>query len=198
MTLPNHETCRLDFILPNPYYSARSGLPIPNIKGEAMKPKALNKNKIGKTAILATLFSVAILSILSGCAAVQEKKSSGVIISREATEIWHSYEVLPNYNYYITGAASRPWHIIGIDEKYHLTSKLWEPVDLTPEMVDKWINYYRPRVGYSVNSYGSFIINPEGERIGLWYSVRKYNHKGSVEFGENNQISAKRPARQWY
>ena len=154
--------------------------------------------RIEKTIILPFCIFFIVLFTLAGCAATAGKKSAGVVHSQEATEIWHSYEVLPNYKYYISGAKSRPMYIIGIDDKYHLTSKNWKPVDLTPEMLNKWINYYRPRVGYSVNSYGAFIMDPNGERVGLWYAMRNFKLTGSVKFGENNQISVTRPSRHWY
>ncbi len=152
-----------------------------------------NISNIGKTTIPSLLFLVAVLSTLTGCAAVQGKKSSGVVTSREATDIWHSYEILPNYHYYTTGPQAQPNYIIGIDDQYHLTSNLWKPVDLTPEMLYNWINYKRPRVGYSVEPYGAFITGPHGERIGLWYSVHDWRLKGSASVGENNQISVIRP-----
>ena len=152
---------------------------------------------MGKTIIFGGLLVIAVQGILTGCAATGGIKSSGVVHSREATEIWHSYEVLPNYNYYISGAESRPWYIIGIDDKYRLTSKNWKPVDLTSEMLDKWINYYRPRVGYDLKVYGSYILSPDGERVGLWYSMRTWRVTGTVTFGENNQIAVTRPVSHW-
>ena len=162
-----------------------------------MIPIATNRKKIGEPTNPSVLVLVMILITLTGCAAAGGIKSSGVVHSREATEIWHSYEVLPNYNYYISGAESRPWYIIGIDDKYSLTSKNWKPVDLTPEMLDKWINYYRPRVGYDPKVYGSFIIKPDGERVGLWYSMRTWRVTGTAKFGEDNQVALTRPVRNW-
>ena len=162
-----------------------------------MKRITLNKMKIEKTTILTALFLVAVLSMLNGCAATSSISSSGVVTSQEATEIWHSYEVLPNYKYYISGAESRPRYIIGIDDKYHLTSKHWKPVDLTPEMLNKWFNYYRPRVGYSQDNYGAFMQGPDGQRIGLWYSMKKWRLTGSVKVDENNGVSVTRPVRNW-
>jgi len=162
-----------------------------------MKSIAPNRPKIEKTTILSAVFLVAVLLTLTGCAVTAGKKSAGVVHSQEATDIWHSYEVLPNYNYYISGAESRPWYIIGIDNKYHLTSKNWKPVDLTPEMLNKWINYYRPRVGYSQDNYGAFMIGPNGERIGLWYSVKKWRLTGSAKVDEKNGVSVTRPVRNW-
>jgi hypothetical protein len=162
-----------------------------------MKHFSQNISQKGKAIALRGLFLVATVAALTGCAAMSDIKSSGVVHSREATDIWHSYEVLPNYNYYISGAESRPWYIIGIDDKYKLTSKNWKPVDLTPEMLNKWINYYRPRVGYDLKVYGSFIVNPDGERVGLWYSVRTWRVTGTAKFGENNEIALTRPVRNW-
>ena len=162
-----------------------------------MKRIAQNRKQKGKKTILSVLVLAIILITLTGCTATAGKKSAGVVHSREATEKWHSYEVRANYNYYISGAESRPWYIIGIDNKYHLTSKNWKPVDLTPEMLNKWINYYRPRVGYDYKIYGSFIMDPDGERIGLWYSMRTWRVTGTVKFDENNGISVTRPARHW-
>ena len=151
---------------------------------------------MGKPKFVSVLLLVVILSALSGCA-TNMKSGSSIIPGREATEIWHSYEIQPNYHYYYSGPNSRPNFIIGIDDKYQFTSNLWKPVDLTPEMLNKWINYYRPRVGYDLKVYGSFIMNPEGERIGLWYSMRTWRVTGTVKFGENNQIALTRPVRHW-
>jgi len=166
-------------------------------RGDLSMQRYNNNIRIEKTIILPFCIFFIVLFTLTGCAATAGKKSAGVVHSQEATDIWHSYEVLPNYNYYISGAESRPWYIIGIDEKYKLTSKNWKPVDLTPEMLNKWINYYRPRVGYDLKVYGSFILNPDGERVGLWYSMRTWRVTGTVKFGENNQIALTRPVRHW-
>jgi hypothetical protein len=159
-----------------------------------MKHTAHHKKIMKKTAIVSVLVLVVIQSTLIGCAATATRKSSGVSSSQAATDIWHSYQVLPNYKYYYSGSDSRPNYIIGIDDRYHLTSKLWKPVDLTPEKLNNWINYGRPRVGYSPSLYGADITDSKGQRIGLWYSVRDWRLLGTASVGENNQVSVTRPA----
>jgi len=159
-----------------------------------MKYIAHNKRLMPEAAFVAVFFLVAIQSTLIGCAATATRKSSGVSSSQAATDIWHSYQVLPNYKYYYSGSDSRPNYIIGIDDRYHLTSKLWKPVDLTPEKLNNWINYGRPRVGYSPSLYGADITDANGQRIGLWYSVRDWRLLGTASVGENNQVSVTRPA----
>ena len=153
-------------------------------------------DKLRNSTIVTVFFLVVILSTLTGCAATA-KKSSGVITSREATEIWHSYEILPNYKYYYIGPDAEPRYIIGIDDKYHLASKNWKPVDLTPEILNKWLNFIRPRVGYDPDPFGAFIVGPNGERIGLWYSLRRWWYTGYARLGENNQVFVTRPNRVW-
>jgi len=89
-----------------------------------------------KATIASVLILLVCLITLIGCAAVPER-SSGIRSSQEATDIRHSYQILPNYKYYYFGPDSRPSYIIGIDDRYRLTSKLWKPVDLTPEMLNE-------------------------------------------------------------
>ena len=149
----------------------------------------------GKPIILGILLVIAVQGMLTGCATTAGKKSSGITPSREATEIWHSYEILPNYRYYTSGPDTQPNYLIGIDDRYKLMTEFWKPVDLTPEILKNWFNYFRPRVGYSQDRFGAFITDSKGERIGLWYSVRDWRLTGTATVGENNQVFVTRPAR---
>jgi len=159
-------------------------------------PSRKKSLKAGKPIVMLVLIVIAAQGLLAGCAATGTK-TSGVITSREATDIWHSYTVYPNYNYYYVGSDSQPRFIIGIDDKYRLTSKNWKAVDLTPEMLNNWINWARPRVGYSQDPYGAFIVDSNGQRVGLWYSMRKWRLTGSAKVGEDNTIAVTRPVQHW-
>jgi hypothetical protein len=147
---------------------------------------------IRNRAILSMLILVGFQSILTGCATTAA--NSAIINSQEATDIWHSYEILPDHHYYIWGPVSQPFYIIGIDEKYRLTPGNWKPVDLTPAMLKNWFNYIDPRVGFSPFLWGSLITGPNGERIGLWYSVRDWRRVGSANLGADNQVTVTTPS----
>ena len=68
---------------------------------------------------------------------------------------------------------------------------------IEPEMLKDWFNYFRPRVGgYNPLPYGAFIMDPNGERIGLWYSVVDWRLTGSATFGENNEVTIFMPTNQ--
>ena len=151
-----------------------------------------NIKKIRNIALVSVLILVGFQSTLTGCAATG--KSSGITNSQEATDIWHSYEILPNYHYYFWGPISQPFYIIGIDDQYQLTPSSWQPVDLTAAMLRNWFNYIDPRVGYSPFLWGALITGPNGERIGLWYSVRDWRRLGSASLGENNQVTVITPS----
>ena len=158
-----------------------------------MKYQLKNKREILFPTIVLVVLLVVILTAQTGFTA-SARKGSRIVTSREATEIWHSYEINPNYNYYYSGPNSQPNYIIGIDDKYQFTSKLWKSVDLTPEMLKNWFNFIKPRVGYSLDTYGAFITGPNGERLGLWYSVKDWRLVGSASVNENNQVSVTAPA----
>jgi len=149
--------------------------------------------KIRNRAIVSVLILIGFQSTLTGCATTGT--NSGITNSQEATDIWHAYEILPNYHYYFWGPVSQPFYIIGIDEKYQLKSSHWKPVDLKPAMLKNWFNYIDPRVGFSPLLWGALITGPNGERIGLWYSVRDWRRLGSANLGENNQVTVTTPPR---
>jgi hypothetical protein len=166
------------------------------LSGGNMKRIAQTRKRIAIAAIVSGILLALVLNPIGGAVASAAKKSrSGVVTSREATDIWHSYEIRPDYNYYFSGPSSQPDFIIGIDNKYRLTSKLWKPVDLTPEMLKKWFNFTRQRVGISQDQYGAFIVDSDGNRVGLWYSVKDWRLTGAATVGEDNTISVTRPAK---
>jgi hypothetical protein len=154
-----------------------------------MKHRSSNKKKAAKAAVVSVILLVIVQSFLSGCAATG--KNPGVTTSREATAIWNSYQILPNYRYYYSGPDAQPFYIIGIDDRYKLMTNLWKPVDLTPAKLKDWINYIQPR--YNPWPYGAYITGPNREQIGLWYSVRDWRRKGSAILGENNQVTVTIP-----
>jgi len=132
-----------------------------------------------------------VAGLLSACAATA--KNPGVASSRGATAIWHAYEILPDHNYYYSGPDARPFYIIAIDNRYRLQSGLWKPVDLTPERLEHWINI-PPRVGYDPHPFGAYITGPDGERLGLWYSVRDWTILGKASLGDNNRVTVTIPS----
>ena len=115
---------------------------------------------------------IMMVGLLAGCASGPEaRKDYGTLkLSSEVSDIFQSYQVLPDHKYYYTGSDTKPQAIIGIDQTYTLSTRLWkEAAGLTSEQLKKWVDQmlgFRP----PVRTFGSTILGPNGEQIGIWYS----------------------------
>ena len=90
--------------------------------------------------------------------------------------LFTSFQVVPEYNYFYNGPPIRPKAIIGIDKDLIVEGKFWNPVELTTEQLTRWVKEIetRPHGGNSAGVDGRFegfvILDPEGTRVGIWYS----------------------------
>ncbi len=88
--------------------------------------------------------------------------------SHEVTHAFETNRIFPEHRYYIMGLGFAPVAIVGIDRNYKLQARFWRAVDLSQvevkDLVERMIN----RDGYS--PYGFFILDPNGKRVGVYYS----------------------------
>ena len=109
--------------------------------------------------------------VVQACASGMAQNFGRISPSLEATRIFESHTVLPDHHYYYSGPEGKPNAVIGIDKRYTLDSKFWKPVDLTPEKLRAWINLILDSQSFvPLNNYGSFILGPDGQQVGVWYS----------------------------
>ena len=101
----------------------------------------------------------------------------------EVTRMFHSGEVLPNYQYYTARFQRIPYGIVAIKNTYSLRSSYWKPIDLTPSMLDQIT--YRMNTVYSLEPRGAWIVDPDGRRVGIWYSSRNWT---KVKVEEDNEV----------
>jgi len=103
--------------------------------------------------------------------------------SREANLIFENNQLLPNHTYYYSGFQRIPYGIIGIDDTYTLRSSRWKPIELNPTLLNQL--KYRMAHVYSLGPRGAWILDPEGNRMGIWYSSRRSTR---IRIEKNNQI----------
>jgi len=103
--------------------------------------------------------------------------------SPEANQMFENNQLIPNYTYYYSGFQRIPYGIIGIDNSYSLSSSRWKPFELNPEVLNK-LSYRMAQV-YSLNPRGSWILDQEGNRVGIWYSSR---NETKIKIKENRKI----------
>ena len=153
-----------------------------------MKRKEVSKRSTWKGLIAFFLIS-ALAVALVGCAATGNR---GTLQSDlELNRMILAYEIVPDHNYYFSGKVDRPNAILGIHKSYHLMSHLWTPTRINSAQLAKWIQAigpekYRGPTGY----HAAYILDPEGKRVGIWYSIM---HTTTVEFLEGNKIKVNSP-----
>lgn len=119
---------------------------------------------------LFTTISLGLVGLLCSCAT--SGNSYGKLqASHDVTELFEKAQVLPDHMYYFSGLQGVPDAIIGIRPNYSLRARLWQEVDFSRFTLHKWI--YRMNYVHLVTPQGAWILGPDGNRIGIWFSAQK-------------------------
>ena len=135
--------------------------------------------------------AVMAISSLWGCAA--SKKYGHLEYDDEVKSIFLSLEILPDHKYYWVGSQNSPRVIIAIDEKYTLKSDIWKPIDLTAEQLRIWIDRSGTRAMKDMSRSGKYILDAEGNRLGMWFANRSDKDYSRIKRLEGNEISISAP-----
>ena len=120
-----------------------------------------------------TIF-LAVLYLLSASALFGCSENYGRLQrSREADQIFTTYQVLPDHQYYFTGPEGRPDAIMGIQNRYILETTQWTQFDASDVILKKWVDTINFRYNTRAQfwPYGFVILDPEGSQLGIWYSI---------------------------
>jgi len=127
------------------------------------------------------------LVLISGCFA-----TSGNFVKLRyddhVKQTFESFTVNPAYNYYYWGPISFPKAVVGISKDYDMVSNFWKPVDLTPEHLRDWVWGQANRKPGDLQRYGSNMIGPNGERVGVWYSLQNWQQWARIELTDNRMV----------
>lgn len=138
------------------------------------------------------LLVIAIISLfISGCAGTGNYGTFHH--DRELDNMFMSYQILPDYNYFTSGGYDKPNAILGIHKDYQMITDIdWRSIpNISSVQVEKWIRTIDPddrSVGSHYFAY--YILDPEGKQVGFWYSIQ--NHT-VVKFLEENKIEVYPP-----
>jgi hypothetical protein len=110
------------------------------------------------------------LLLLSGCASGSYGR---LAFDREVTRMFTDNAVPADHRYYTIGRSGMPFAIVGIAPEYELVTRWWEPVAPNTKEFESKVDFiWEPHVWYQVYpAQGSWILNPAGEKIGVWYSM---------------------------
>jgi hypothetical protein len=127
-----------------------------------------------------TVIGLGLLFLLCSCTTSNYGKLQS---SPEITKIFDDERILSDHSYYYSGLQGVPDAIVGIQSNYSLKSKTWQPVDLTSQILKKWV--YRMTSVQLVRPRGAWILGPDGNRIGVWYSAQ---HQATVRVEQGNRV----------
>jgi hypothetical protein len=108
------------------------------------------------------------LLMLNGCSSTNY---GGLQHSRDVAQAFETYHVFEEHRYYYLNQENNPFAVVALQNDYTLNGKnLWRQFDPHSDMLKKIVDLVE---GFPVNysrTYGSYIMDPKGQRIGYWYS----------------------------
>ncbi|MFP4476590.1 MAG: hypothetical protein ACLFOY_13620 [Desulfatibacillaceae bacterium] len=111
---------------------------------------------------------------LASCATFGGGSWGDLETSKEVTDSFYNYQPMEGYTYYLSGSTHKPRAIIGIKNGWTLKTSRWRRFEASHETFsEKVYNMGRLR-GYPNSPYGSWILDDQGNRIGVWLADQDY------------------------
>jgi hypothetical protein len=108
------------------------------------------------------------LLLLGGCSTANY---GGLKRSQEVARAFETYQVFEDHRYYYLNQENNPFAVIALQNDYTFTGKnLWRQFDPHSDMLAKIVGLVEGFPVLYSRAYGSYITDPQGKRIGYWYS----------------------------
>lgn len=152
------------------------------MRSDCFSPRAQTPGRIAALSCLA-------LFMLWGCASGSYGR---LAFDPEVTQMFKDNAVPADFRYYTTGRSDMPDAIIGIAPQYEIVTRWWDPVVPNSKQFKSKVDFiWNPRVWYRLDPpQGSWILNPAGEKIGVWYSMYPAT---SIRVNEKRQVAIYSP-----
>jgi hypothetical protein len=129
------------------------------------KSKYLHKND---RILIAGILVLIGLLLLSGCSSANY---GGLKHSRDVARDFETYHVFEEHRYYYLNQENYPFAAIALQNDYTFHGKnLWRQFDPHSDMLKKIVDLVKGFPVYYGHTYGSYIVDPQGKKIGYWYS----------------------------
>jgi hypothetical protein len=107
--------------------------------------------------------------VLAGCVG-----NYGTIRTNTALLDQYKGGALPDYNYYYCGRSSIPYAVVGIDNTYGFSDRLWFKIESKEEVYKKIANLSELHMD-STRLFTSDILDTQGQKLGVWFSFYSYS-----------------------
>jgi hypothetical protein len=134
----------------------------------------------------------------AACAGNLFKNYGRIDPSSETTRAFESYQVNPEFRYYISGSDLYPNALMGLNRAYRLDPRtLWKEVTMTPEKMKVIVEDMKTKAfEFHQFQHGFEMTDDTGRPIGVWYSIltaRTFLHRE-----ENGAVRIDTPALDTY
>ena len=146
-----------------------------------MKIRPFCPQKATSKLIVAFLFCLLALALAVGCAGSYGR----VTFDDNVTDAFQADQLPSDLKFYYYGVGNRHYAIVGLEPRWELQSRIWRDIDPQSEKFKEAVKYIwevEQRPPY--NARGSQIFDPEGNKIGMYFSGLYV----TVKFGPDNQI----------
>ncbi len=75
-----------------------------------------------------------------------------------------------DYRFYYSGREFMPYAVVGIRPDIRFNSRMWTPVDPKEQRFKRMLDFMYSRY-HREDPVGSEILDPEGRKLGIWYST---------------------------
>ncbi|MGZ3634856.1 MAG: hypothetical protein ACXWMO_03000 [Syntrophales bacterium] len=117
---------------------------------------------------------ISTLMLYAGCATSLFMNYGKISPNMEVTNIFETYQMNTEYDYYISGSDVYPNAIIGLNKAYTLEPDLWKKVEMTPKKLRELVTDMKDKattVNYGMHLYGFVMLDDKGNQIGVRYSI---------------------------
>ena len=91
--------------------------------------------------------------------------------SSDVSDMFVKGPLSSDYRYYYSGPVNKPRAIIGIAPQFTLETTRWKPVSPDSGQIGTMMAALTGFKGFAAVNFGSTILDPQGNRIGVWYST---------------------------
>lgn len=137
-----------------------------------------------KTLIRRLCLVLSLMIAMAGCAGNSFQTPQGEWIEEEGIQkVIESGALFPGHAYYYLGSITAPDSFIAIDNRWRLRTRVWAEVEMNPQRLAGWLQWYRSHQYGACEYRGGRILAPDGGEVGYWYSQNQFNIIYSPEPG---------------
>jgi hypothetical protein len=105
--------------------------------------------------------------LVSGCSGANR---GGLRNSREVGRAFETFHTESNYRYWYYNQENNPYAVVGLQQPYRIEDINWRELDSNSKTFEKVVGLVQSFPVRGSFTYGAYILDPQAQQIGMWYS----------------------------